>query len=76
MTLKKYKLNLRISEYLYYTGCSVKNATLTTTHGPLHAQNDATKGNIEFLQQYPVVAADALLEIGTAAISAVLSLDV
>jgi hypothetical protein len=27
--------------------------------------NDETNGNIEFLQPYPVVAADALLEIGT-----------
>jgi hypothetical protein len=38
-------------------------------------KNDETNGNIEFLQPYPVVAADALLEIGTAVISAVLSLD-
>jgi hypothetical protein len=30
---------------------------------------------IEFLQLYPVVVADALLETGTAVISAVLSLD-
>jgi hypothetical protein len=37
-------------------------------HEPLHAQNDETNGNIEFLQPYPVVAADALLEIGTAVI--------
>jgi hypothetical protein len=35
---------------------------------PLHAQNDETNGSIEFLQPYPVVAADALLEIGTAVI--------
>jgi hypothetical protein len=47
---------------------------LTTTHETLHALNDETNGNIEFLQPYPVVAADALLEIGTAAITAVLSL--
>jgi hypothetical protein len=45
------------------------------TREPLHAQNDETNGSIEFLQSYPVVAADALLEIGTAVISAVLSLD-
>jgi hypothetical protein len=32
-------------------------------------------GSIEFLQPYPVVVADALREIGTAVISAVLSLD-
>jgi hypothetical protein len=37
--------------------------------------NDETNDNIEFLQPYPVVAADALLEITTAVISAVLSLD-
>jgi hypothetical protein len=37
-----------------------------------NAQIDETKGNIEFLQPYPVVAADALLEIDTAVISAVL----
>jgi hypothetical protein len=49
--------------------------TEPTTHKPLLAQNDETNGNIEFLQPYPVVAAEALLEIGTAVISAVLSLD-
>jgi hypothetical protein len=38
-------------------------------------KNHETNGNIEFLQPYPVVAADALVEIGTAVISAVLSLD-
>jgi hypothetical protein len=47
---------------------------LTTTHEPLHAQNE-TNGNTEFLQPYSVVAADALFEIGTAVISAVLSLN-
>jgi hypothetical protein len=46
-----------------------------STHEHLHAQNDETNGNIEFLKPYPVVAADALLQIGTAVISAVLSLD-
>jgi hypothetical protein len=40
-----------------------------------HAQKDETNGNIEFLQPYTVVVADALLENGTAVISAVLSLD-
>jgi hypothetical protein len=44
-------------------------------HKLLYAQNDETNGNIEFLQPYPVVAADALLEIGTVVISAVSSLD-
>jgi hypothetical protein len=38
-------------------------------------KNDETNGNIEFLQPYPVVAADALLEIAVAVISAVFSLD-
>jgi hypothetical protein len=33
-----------------------------------------TNGNIEFLQPYPVVAADALFQIVTTVISAVLSL--
>jgi hypothetical protein len=32
----------------------------------LHAQNDETNGNNEFLQPYPAVATDALFEIGTA----------
>jgi hypothetical protein len=41
----------------------------------LHAQNDETNHNIEFLQPCPGVAADALLEIGSAVISAVVSLD-
>jgi hypothetical protein len=44
-------------------------------HESLHSQNDETKDSIEFLQPYHVVAADALLEIGTAVISTVLSLD-
>jgi hypothetical protein len=35
------------------------------------AQNDETNRNIEFLQPYPAVAADVLLEIGTVVISAV-----
>jgi hypothetical protein len=43
-----------------------------TTNELLHAQNDETSGNIEFLQQYPVVAADAALHIGTAVIPAAL----
>jgi hypothetical protein len=38
---------------------------LMIIHEPAHAQND---GSIEFLQPYPVVAAYALLEIGTAVI--------
>jgi hypothetical protein len=48
---------------------------LSAAHEPLHAQNDETNGNIEFLQQYPVVAAGVLLEIGTAVTSALLLLD-
>jgi hypothetical protein len=62
---------LDVSSY----GCSIQNPTLITTHEPRHSRNDETNGNIEFLQPYPVVAADALLEIGTAVISAGLSLD-
>jgi hypothetical protein len=38
-------------------------------------QNCETSGNTEFLQPYLIAAADALLEIGTAMIPAVLSLD-
>jgi hypothetical protein len=53
----------------------VFNLKRNPTHELLRAQNDETNGNIEFLQPYPIVAADALLEIGTAVISAVLSLD-
>jgi hypothetical protein len=53
------------------TGCSIWNATLTTTHEPLYIWNKETNGNIEFLQLYPVVAANALLEIDMARISAV-----
>jgi hypothetical protein len=34
-----------------------------------------TNGSIEFLHPYPVIVADALLEIGTAVVSAVSSLD-
>jgi hypothetical protein len=40
----------------------------------LHAQNKAN-GNTDFFQPYPVVAADALLEIIMALISAVFSPD-
>lgn len=36
------------------------------THELLQAQNDDTNGNIEFLKLFPVVAADELLETGTA----------
>jgi hypothetical protein len=43
-------------------------------HEPLQAQNDENC-SIKILQPYPIVAADALLEIRTAVISAVLSLD-
>jgi hypothetical protein len=55
--------------------CIIQNATLTTTHEHLHAQNDETRGSTEFLQPYPILTDDALLEIGTVVISAVLSLD-
>jgi hypothetical protein len=47
----------------------------TTSHEPLDTQNDESNDSIGFLQPYPVVAADALLEISTSVISAVLSLD-
>jgi hypothetical protein len=48
----------------------------TTKHEPLHAQNYQTNSSIELLYQCTIVAADALLQIGTALIWAVLSLDV
>jgi hypothetical protein len=44
-------------------------------HEFLQTHSAETKGDTEFLQPYPVVAADALLEIATAVISAALSLD-
>jgi hypothetical protein len=48
------------------------------THEHFHAENDKTNVNSELLQPYTIVvaAADALLEIGTAISSSVLSLDV
>jgi hypothetical protein len=51
--------------------CAIQRATLTTTDESLHETNDS----IKFLQPYPVVAADTLLEDGTTVILAVLSLD-
>jgi hypothetical protein len=56
-----------------YSAFSLKLNPNYTIHEPLHTQNDETSGNI--LQQCPIVAADALLQIGTNVISAVLSLD-
>jgi hypothetical protein len=41
----------------------------TTTHEPLHAQNDKTNCNIA---GDPVAAADALLDVSTGVVSAVL----
>jgi hypothetical protein len=46
-----------------------------TTHKPFHTQNNTANSNIEFLQLYPAVAADALLAVGMALISAALSLN-
>jgi hypothetical protein len=51
------------------------SATLDIRHETSHAQNDKTYVNVELLLLYPAVAADALLVIGTAIISAVLSLE-
>jgi hypothetical protein len=56
------------------TKCSTRNATIATTHEPLHAQNEETN-DIDFLQPYTVAAGDAPLEISTTVITAVLSLD-
>jgi hypothetical protein len=55
--------------------CLILSATATITRPLLHAQNDETNDSIKFLLPHPIVAADALLAIGTAVISAVLSLD-
>jgi hypothetical protein len=52
-----------------------RSRNFRATHEPLRAQNDEANSNIEFLQPYPSIAGDELLEIGTAVISAVLSLD-
>jgi hypothetical protein len=51
------------------------SATLDIRHETSHAQNDKTYVNVELLLLYPAVAADALLVIGTAIISAALSLE-
>jgi hypothetical protein len=50
-------------------------ANMISTHKYPHTQNDETNKNTEFCNPYPVVAADALFEIGTAVIAAVSSLD-
>jgi hypothetical protein len=47
----------------------------TTTRVPSHTQNHETNGSIEFLQPYPIVAADALLVNGMAVISVDLSIN-
>jgi hypothetical protein len=46
---------------------------ITTAYEPHRAQNDQTNGTAEFSQPYCFIAADELLEMGTAAISALLS---
>jgi hypothetical protein len=56
------------------TKCYIQNVTLPTTHELVHAQNDETNDSTEFSQPYPAVATHALLNIGKAANSAVLSL--
>jgi hypothetical protein len=43
----------------------------TTTYEHLLGENDETNGNIEILQPYPAVAADAQLEFDTAVIEAI-----
>jgi hypothetical protein len=67
--------------YYYYvdirdcTACSTRNANPVPTHEPLEAQYCEINGNTEFLQSYPVVGTDALLETGAAVISTTLSHD-
>jgi hypothetical protein len=72
---EKASLNKLLLLYSSNTECSTQNATLTTTYERLHTQNDETTGNFEFLESCPVTVVDALSEIGTAVISAALSLD-
>jgi hypothetical protein len=57
-------------------GINVKrNPSYNPTLGPIHPQTEDTNYSIEFKQPCPVVATDALLDIGMVVISAVLSLD-
>jgi hypothetical protein len=60
------KLHVRLQSVPFNT------RPLTATREHLHAQNGQINGSIEFLQTYLVVAVDALLEICTAVISALL----
>jgi hypothetical protein len=53
---------------------NIQNVQFKRQYESLHVQNKETDGNIEFLQPYPAATADALLGIGTAVISADLSL--
>jgi hypothetical protein len=54
-----------------YIECIIWKATLATTHELLQAQNHETLDDIELLQPHPIVVDDALLEIHTTVISAV-----
>jgi hypothetical protein len=54
--------------YIYRVLCW--NAPQTPVDKRLHAPYDESNGSVEFLQQYPSVVADALLEICTTVISA------
>jgi hypothetical protein len=45
--------------------------TVTTKRESLYIQNNESNGNIEILQPYPITAADPLVEISMAIISAV-----
>jgi hypothetical protein len=59
-----------------YTKCSIWNQSwLLRMNHFTHKTKQPVTDNIEFLQPYPVVAVDALLEISTALNSAVLSFD-
>jgi hypothetical protein len=52
----------RDGEFGILQGVSFKMQLPGTIHEPLHAQNDETDGVIEFMQPYPILAADALFE--------------
>lgn len=53
---------------MFYPKC-----TLTTTYKHFHVQKNETNSNYEFLWPYPAAAANTLLEIGMAVISAVVT---
>jgi hypothetical protein len=53
-------------------GCCIKCSHNCDTQATPSRKKDETNGSLKFLQSYPVVAVDALLEIGTAVVLSVL----